>query len=186
MRGEYNIMKTIEANYQITLSDFRKAMYYGLTLRYNKALKIMFFVLIICFFYVIIGLSGAWEINLLIPFIGIAYLIWGLLLFAGAERRIKNYIKDPNCFIGKEYKTTLDAKRVHIQIAECKSNTSYSISKLACVFEISEMFLIYITTQDLYILPKRALIDKDAESRVLRENFKSQLGDRFYTRYTGK
>ena len=176
-------MKTIEANYQISISDFRKSMYYGLTLRYNKAIKIMLFVLLICIIYIIAGFSGVWKINSLIPFIGIAYLIWGLLLFANAERSIRNYISDPNCFIGKQYKITLEAKRVHIQIPECKVNTSYSISKLACVFEISDMFLIYITMRDLYILPKRALIDKDAESRDLRENFKVQLGERFYTHF---
>ena len=176
-------MKTIEATYQITLSDFRKAMYYGLTLRYNKSLKIMLFVLLIGILYSIAAFFGLWELNLLIPFIAAAYLIWGLLLFAGAERGIRNYLKAPNCSIGKHHKTTLDAKRVHMQITESNVNTSYSISKLACVFELSTLFLIYISMQDVYILPKRALKDKDGESRALRENFKAQLGTRFYTRF---
>lgn len=174
-------MKTIEANYQITLSDFRKATYYGLSLRYQRSLSIMFLVLLIGFFYTVAAFFGFWKLNLLIPFIATAYLIWGLLLFAGAERSIRNYLKAPGCTISKNHKTILDEKHVHIQIPECKVNTSYSISKLACVFELSTLFLIYISMQDVYLLPKRAL--KDEESGYLRENFRSLLGTRFYTRF---
>ena len=86
----------------------------------------------------------------------------------------------PEFVIGKNHKTTLDAKHLHIQIPECKVNASYPIGKLTCVFELSTLFLIYISTQDVYILPKRAL--KDEESDFLRENFRTQLGTRFYTR----
>lgn len=177
-------MNTVEATYQITLSDFRKATYYGLSLRHQRSLGIMFLVLLIGFFYTIAAFLGFWKLYMLIPFISVAYLIWGLILFAGAERGIKNYLKNPNCIIGKNHKTTLDAKHVHIQIPECKVNTSYPISKLACVFELSTLFLIYISIQDLYILPKRAL--EDGESDFLRENFRTQLGTRFYTRYDSK
>lgn len=177
-------MNTIEATYQITLSDFRKATYYGLFLRYQRNLSIMFFVLLIGFFYTIAAFFGLWELKMLIPFIVVAYLIWLLLLFARAESGIKKYLKAPKNTIGKQHKTTLDAKRVHIQIPECKVNTTYSIDKLACVFELKTLFLIYITMQDLYILPKRAL--EDRESGFLRENFKAQLGERFYTRFGSK
>ncbi len=177
-------MNTVEATYQITLSDFRKATYYGLSLRHQRSLGIMFLVLLISLFYTIAAFLGLWKLYMLIPFVAVAYLIWGLILFAGAERGIKNYLKNPNCIIGKNHKTTLDAKHVHIQIPECKVNTSYPISKLACVFELSTLFLIYISIQDLYILPKRAL--EDGESDFLRENFRTQLGTRFYTRYDSK
>ena len=35
-------MQTIHVNYSITVSDFRKATYYGLFLRHRRALQIMF------------------------------------------------------------------------------------------------------------------------------------------------
>ena len=38
-------MQTIHVNYFITVSDFRKATYYGLFLRHRRALQIMFLVL---------------------------------------------------------------------------------------------------------------------------------------------
>ena len=177
-------MNTVEATYQITLSDFRKATYYGLSLRHQRSLGIMFLVLLISLFYTIAAFLGFWKLYMLIPFVAVAYLIWGLILFSGAERGIRKYLKYPNCIIGKNHKTTIDAKQVHIQIPECKVNTSYPIGKLACVFELNTLFLIYISMQNVYILPKRAL--KDKESDFLRKNFRTQLGKRFYTRFGSK
>lgn len=85
-------MQTIHVNYSITVSDFRKATYYGLFLRHRRALQIMFLVLGVSILYAIGGALGLGTVNYLVFFLALAYLIWGIFLFAGAEKGIRQHI----------------------------------------------------------------------------------------------
>ena len=55
------------------------------------------------------------------------------------------------------------------------------VNKLACVFEISSLFLIYTTLQDVYILPTRCFDEQ--QRKVVRANFREKLGDNFGSRF---
>lgn len=92
-------MFPIQIDYRITLSDFRKATYYGLVVRYRRALLIMLIV-------------------------------------------------------------------------------------LACVFELNSMFLVYVSSQDVFIVPKRALAEDQVAA--VRKNFRARLKDRFSSRFEKK
>ena len=174
-------MFPIQIDYQVTLSDFRKAAYYGLVVRYRRALLIMLIVLAVGILYAIGAAVGLGQPNYLVFFLAAAYLIWGLLLFAGAERGIRRCIKSPDCLIGCDYTAVFEEHRVSFRVPERRINASYHIDRLACVFEMSGMFLIYVSSQNVFIVPKRALSAE--QIAAVRKNLRAQLRNRFSTRF---
>lgn len=174
-------MEKIDVRYQITVSDFRRATYFGLFQRHRRALRIMFVVVAVSVLYVLGAYAGLGQINYLVPFLGMAYLIWGLLLFAGAEAGIHRYLHGAGSLIGCAYHAVLESHRVRFEIPEREIRFDCPVGKLACVFELSGMFLIYISLQEAYLLPHRCLTE--AQRAALRANFRERLGENFGTRF---
>lgn len=174
-------MQTIDLSYTITVPDFRKATYYGLFLRHRRALRIMFLVLGVSIVYGIAGAMGAGTVNYLVFFLAGAYLIWGLLLFAGAEKGIKHYLAQSGRMLGCRYEVTINDHHIRFRIPEQKSDASVALKKLACAYEISSLFLLYINMQEVYLLPKRALTDEQCST--LRALLRGALGERFASRF---
>lgn len=174
-------MEKINVEYKITVSDFRQATYYGLFLRHRTALRIMFVVLAVAVLYAIAGSLGFGTINPLVLFLGAGYLIWGLFLFAGAEKGIRTYLRSEHSMIGQTYRMELDSHRIRVEIPERSIEFSVSVNKLTCVFEFSALFLIYTTMQDVYLLPVRCLTLE--QRTALRSNFRQRLGDNFGSRF---
>ena len=174
-------MDKISVEYQVTVSDFRKATYFGLFQQHRTALRIMFVVLIVAILYAMGASLGLGTLNPLVLFIAAAYLVWGLLLFAGAEKGIRAYLNMPNSLIGCTYRAELDSHRVRFEIPERKIQVSAQVNQLTCVFELSALFLIYTSVQDVYILPNRCLT---SEQRIaLRKNFRQRVGQNFGSRF---
>ena len=171
-----------QTEYQITLSDYRKVSYYGLFLRYRRPLQILFAVLIGAGLYCLGALLGLGQINIFVPLLAGAYLVWGLLLFAGAEKAIRTYLRQDDCLIGCTYSVLSDKKQIRLQVPERKIDVFLPIAKLAFVFETSFAFLLYTSAQDVYILPVRAL--SDAQRKLIRENLRKALPQRFSTRFS--
>ena len=105
-------MDRIRAEFEVTVSDFRKASYYGMFLQYRKPLRIMFVVLGVAIIYGIAGYMGAGKVNYWVFFLAVAYLIWGLLMFARTERIILQYVKRPDSFVGCQYIVTIDTHKI--------------------------------------------------------------------------
>lgn len=177
-------MFPIQIDYQVTLSDFRKATYYGLVVRYRRALLIMLIVLAVGILYAIGAAAGLGQPNYLVFFLAAAYLIWGLLLFAGAERGIKRYIKSPDSLVGCDYTAVFEEHHVCFRIPKRHINASYHTDRLACVFELSSMLLVYVSSQDVFPVPKRALSEEQLVA--VRKNFRVRLGERFSSRFEKK
>lgn len=174
-------MEKIRAEYQVTIGDFRQATYYGLFQRHRRPLQIMFIVLIVGILYAVGATMGLGQPNYLVLFLTVAYLIWGLVLVAGAERSISRYIRSPESFVGCTYIATIESHRIRFQIPERKVDVTKQIGQLSCVFELSHLFLIYVDAQQVYLLPCRALTEE--ERTALRKNFRERLGDRFGSRF---
>lgn len=174
-------MDKISVEYQVTVSDFRKATYFGLFQQHRTALRIMFVVVIVGILYAMGASLGLGTLNPLVLFIAAAYLIWGLLLFAGAEKGIRAYMQSPDCLIGCTYRAELESHRVRFEIPERKIQVTAQMNQLACVFELSALFMIYTSMQDVYLLPTRCLTP---EQRIaLRNNFRQRLGNNFGSRF---
>jgi len=175
-------MDKISVEYQVTVSDFRRATYYGLVNQHRTPLRIMVVVIAVAIAYALLGsLLDLGGFNPLVLLLAAAYLVWGILLFAGAERRIRQYIRQKDCLIGCTYRMVLESHRVEVEVPERKIRFSVPVNQLACVIELSGMFLLYHTAQDTYILPHRCL--DNGERISLRANFRKKLGERFSSRF---
>lgn len=177
-------MDRIRAEFEVTVSDFRKASYYGMFLQYRKPLRIMFVVLGVAIIYGIAGYMGAGKVNYWVFFLAVAYLIWGLLMFARTERIILQYVKRPDSFVGCRYIVTIDTHKITFEIPERKSQFSTQMSKLTCAFELKDLFLIYVSTQQAYILPCRAMTEQ--QRQAFRGMLRERLGGNFGTRFDQK
>ena len=169
-------MNKIEVSYPLTVSDYRRASYYGLALRQHKLIRPM---LLLVGFALTAALSAlVWgEGAKLAAALCALWVVWLLTIFAGAERDIRRYVKHPDTMIGCEYHMTLESHRIQIRVPERKIHYSVKVNDLAAVFELSGQFLIYISTQDTYILPFRVLTREQQEE--LKETFRRHLGERF-------
>ena len=174
-------MEQFSVTYQVTVSEFRQATYYGLFLRHRKALRIMFVVLIVAVLYALGAAFGLGKLNPLVLFLGAAYLIWGLMLFTGAEKGIRRYLRSDDSLIGCTYEVELDKHRFRLEIPERSVRFSVALDKLACAFELSSLFLIYANMQDAYILPTRCLSEE--QRAALRQTLRGKLKDNFSTRF---
>ena len=83
--------------------------------------------------------------------------------------------------LGCDYDVTIDAHRIRICIPSHKGDSSFLITKLACVYELSSMYLLYVNTQEVYLLPKRALTAEQVSE--LRALLRETIGKRFGTRF---
>ena len=177
-------MKRIEAAFTLSLGEFRMASYYGLFLRHRRALQILFGVLLFALVNYVGAVLGLGEPNPLVFLLAGAYLVWGLLLFAGTELNIRRYLRTPQNLIGCKYRMTVEGHHMWIEIPEREITDSCSLHRLACCFELNAVFLFYTTPQDVYILPKRVLQDGGAEA--LRTMLAADLKDRFSSRFLPK
>jgi len=175
-------MDKISVEYAITVSDFRRATYYALVQRNRTAIRIMVVVLAVALLYVLLGtLLHLDGFNPLVLFLALAYLVWGILLFAGAEKTIRAYLLTPESLVGCTFRMELESNRVRVEVPERKIQASVPVNQFACVIELSGMFLLYQTAQDVYILPNRVLTEEQRLS--LRKNFRQKLTDRFSSRF---
>ena len=174
-------MDKIQVEYQVTVADFRQATYFGLFQRHRLPLRIMFVVLIVAVLYGIGASIGLGTVNPLVFLIAAAYLIWGLLLFAGAEKGIRQYLRSEGSLVGCSFRVELESHRIRLEIPQKKIQVTTQVNQLACVFELSSLFMIYTSMQDVYLLPHRCLT---AEQRIaMRKNFRERLGNNFGSRF---
>lgn len=171
----------VKAEYVLNIHDFRRATYYGLFVRYILALRIMVLVVAGSVAYAVAGYLGFISVSPLIFFIAVAYLVWAALIFGKAERNMRSYMKSRQSLLGCAYEIELTKTRIRLRIPERDLDVAFSVSELYCVFEISSLFLIYVSAEQVYIVPKRAFSDEDAEA--IRKNFSAKLDKRFRTRF---
>ena len=177
-------MKKIDTQFQLTVGEYRMACYYGLFLRHRRPLQILCIVLGAALLYAVGTAAGLGTPNPLVFFLAAAYLIWGLLLFAGAEKDIRRYLRSPGCLIGCTYRVIVESHRLRVEVPERQIRTACNLHGLACAFELSGLVLFYTTPQEVYLLPKRALSAE--EVGLLRRELAACLGERFSSRFAGR
>ena len=160
-------MRPFSAEYTVEIGDFRLASYHALVFRYRTMLRIAVVVMLVSLGYAIASMLGAGKPNLMVFFIGGAYMIWLLIMLAGVEKNIRSYVRE-----------------VRIRIPARKVDARLPYRGLACVFELSSLFLFYVNAEQVYMVPVRAMSREDRVA--LRAHLTSVLGDKFSSRFRGK
>lgn len=170
-------MKSIQVTYTITVQDYRNASYYIASLQHRRALQVLAVFLAGGLIYLYGLAARLWTVHYLAVFVLAAYLIWGLVFFAGIERNIRKYLLSPECMVGCTFSALLESNHLYFQVPERNIRHSCAVNRLTAVFELSRLFLLFISPQELYILPKRALSTEEIDE--LCESFSKRLPDRF-------
>ena len=177
-------MRPFSSEYTVEIGDFRLASYHALVFRYRTMLRIAVVVMLVSLAYAIASMLGAGKPNLMVFFIGGAYMIWLLIMLAGVEKNIRSYVRQPDCLVGQRFLANFDAQEVRIRIPARKVDARLPYQGLACAFELSSLFLFYVNAEQVYMVPVRAMSRDDQVS--LRAHLTSVLGDKFSSRFQGK
>lgn len=177
-------MGTLELKFTVTVKDFREATYYGLFMQKRNFFRAAVVVIAACFIYVVLSINKVMEMEPIFFFLAGGYLVWILVLLAGAERQIRTYVKSPDSLLGAEYTARFASRLVSFEIPSRKFKVSGNLSDLPAAFELSNIFLVYANREQTFIIPTRCMT-KD-QIKELRALFAHGIGDRFYTMFGGK
>lgn len=166
-------MREYRSEFTVTVGDFRAAYYFVTAVRKKIFARVFVLMTVFELVHFVGSLTGLWPLNRTLAVVYVPFFIWALLLLAGAERQIKAYMKSEHSFLGCRYTAELTETQMRILVPEKNVDKTVRFSAVSCAFEISRMFLVYFSAQDLYILPKRAL-SEDAQA-LLREKLADKL-----------
>lgn len=174
-------MAPICAEFAITVSDFRKASYYALFLRYRRPFLFLFLAAAGAALYALGAALGLGAANPLVFLLSGAYCLWGLVMAIGEEKNIRAYVRSAGSLLGLSCRATLTEGAFQYEIPKRQVRVTAAYSDLACAFELQALFLLYTSPKDVYLLPKRALTEK--ECGQVRALLRDALKDRFATRF---
>ncbi|MBQ7534228.1 MAG: YcxB family protein, partial [Stomatobaculum sp.] len=124
---------------------------------------------------------GIIVLHPIILFVAAAYLIWVLIILGQEEIRIRSYVRSKDCLIGLKNTFFMEGNRIRIQIPDKNITANLTVNRLAVAFEISALFLLYTTAQQVYLVPKRAFTED--QLRKIRSTLAKQIPGRFSTRF---
>lgn len=171
-------------SFHLTIGDFRRSLYYGFFIRNRKFLRITVYVLGTFLFYALLCAVGVFSINALVLFIAAAYFSCLLLMLASLERQVLQQAKSPDSFLKETYEITFSGSDICIEIPSRKIKTHIKPSKFYCAFEISKLFLLYQTQEQVFLVPKSIMTDADIQ--LIRSILSTALGKRFYSHALAK
>ena len=174
-------MEKISKEFRITLGDFRQASYYALAVRNRVAFRIAAGALCFGVCYLVISAIGITVLHPVILFVAAAYLVWVLIMLAQEELHIRSYVRSKDCLIGLQSQFFMEGNRIRIRIPKKNITADLTVNRLVCAIELSRIFLLYSTPENVYLVPKRVL--SEAELRSIRSTLRKQLPGRSTSRY---
>ena len=162
------------------VGDFRKAMYYALLIRYHRPFQILAIVLGFTVIYALAGAYGLGTPNPVVFCIAGAYLVWALVMAGGVERQIHRSLRQDGNPVGACMRLVATTHSLAWSIPSLKAHGNVQMARLAAVFHISGLFLVYLDGRSTLLVPERDLSQADID--FLDEAFCNRLGERFYRR----
>ena len=160
-------------------SVFRQASLYAMFLRNRNTFRVGIAVVLAVAFYTVLAVQGTFPLSYLPIYIAAAYLVWMLLLLGREEQRVLRYLKSDESLLGTEYVLRFDAGKLSVEIPEKKLRNTVALAKLASAIEISSVFMLCLSADQLYLVPTAAMTDE--QRTALRGLLSSRLGERFYS-----
>ncbi len=177
-------METQEIRYRVNKKVFRQASLYAMFLRNRGTFRVGVIVVLATAFYTVLAVQGTFPLSYLPVYVAAAYLVWMLLLLGREEQRVLRYLKSDESLLWTEYVLRFDAGKLSVEIPEKKIHNTVALAKLASAIEISSVFMLYLSAEQLYLVPTDAMT---AEQRAaLRGLLSSRLGERFYSSITAR
>ena len=154
-------MEAQEIRYRVNKKVFRQASLYAMFLRNRNTFRVGIAVVLAVAFYTVLAVQGTFPLSYLPIYIAAAYL------------------KSDESLLWTEYVLRFDAGKLSVEIPEKKLRNTVALTKLASAIEISSVFLLYLSAEQLYLVPTAAMADE--QRTALRGLLSSRLGERFYS-----
>jgi len=172
-------MEAQEIRYRVNKKVFRQASLYAMFLRNRNTFRVGIAIVLAVAFYTVLAVQGTFPLSYLPIYIAAAYLVWMLLLLGREEQRVLRYLKSDESLLGTEYVLRFDAGKLSVEIPEKKLRNTVALAKLASAIEISSVFMLCLSADQLYLVPTAAMTDE--QRTALRGLLSSRLGERFYS-----
>ena len=153
-------MEAQEIRYRVNKKVFRQASLYAMFLRNRNTFRVGIAVVLAVAFYTVLAVQGTFPLSYLPIYIAAAYLVWMLLLLGREEQRVLRYLKSDESLLGTEYVLRFDAGKLSVEVPEKKLRNTVALAKLASAIEISSVFMLCLTADQLYLVPTAAMTDE--------------------------
>lgn len=174
-------MREIRIPYTIEYGDYLVACCYGVILRHTTGFRIAFYAVVLSGVYTFGAALRFFPLTYLIPFLGVAYLVWLLAVFSQVLLSARKYARLPDNLLGVESELSLNLTALTLDIPSRKVHFTVPLKELPCVIEQGKLFMIYFTANQTCLLPHRCL--KDGQRTQLHRFFAKHLGERFSTNF---
>ena len=155
-------METLKTSFVLTPSDLRRAAGYASVFRNRRGMTFCSLMLLGIAVHSVGSLLSLWPPVSLIPYLSIPFFAWILVVLGTANLRVLRLIRTSDA-VNVLYHAAIDSEGILLSIPDQKSATHYEFSKLSCIMETRTQFLFYITPQDMFLIPKRALSNDEIE-----------------------
>ncbi len=174
-------MNPLSFEYKISVREYHSALYFGLATRYRNMLRIFIVVSAVALICYLGGLFGIIPVIAFPSYIFLGYLVWLSFSLARIEHGVLKMLKNPQNPLRTTIRLEVVRDQLKVETPHNHEKASHQLSQLFLVFELSNLFLIYLDPINTIILPHRTM---DAAQRsALRERFQAQLHDRFQSRF---
>ena len=178
--AEETLMWPVQTEFDLRLGLYRQAHYYSLVQRYRLAFLITVPAVLFGIACLIMQVTGVLSFPFPI-YIGAACLVWLMLVASRVEKNIRLYLKSPDCLLGRHFKVIFRPDEVKIIVEEKKIYVTHPLSRLAAVFELSSLYMLYLDGQQTYLVSKENLSRE--QQLLLRDQFAAVLNERFISRF---
>lgn len=169
-------MKKIEIESNISISDYRKLVYFN-SIGKKKWMSFVFMgALTVCTAIVIYSAFIAKEFNLLsnVALFYFAFLGMSTLVL---ERNIRKFAKEKDNLINKKQEITIRDNGIKVCNFLKKDGENYSWNIVSNAFETKNYIYLYIVNKQIVIIPKNSMITSDLKS------IQNILGNKLKERY---
>lgn len=174
-------MQALEIIYRVTPDDFKSAWYYIYFRGKRIGLYASVGALIAFAVYYILVLLDLVSFNIYTPYVASAFLFWLLWQVNKVNRQVRLYKNQKQTVLGIRSIARFNYQRMSVKIPERAFNFSAAVEDLPCVFENKKAFLLYADSQNLFILPKHCMEEK--QILTLRTILARGVKERFISRY---
>ncbi len=166
---------------EITLSDYRSAVRYGMLLRTRRAWLLAVAVVLGALGWFAAGAFGLVPASALPLYVAAAYLVWMLLRLAQTERDVLRYAKAEGNLLGVPIAYAFTDTVVTVEIESRGEKQRFDPADIVCVYEQSRVFMMYVSADQVFLIPRSQLTER--QSGDLRTYFARHLKDRFFSRH---
>lgn len=169
-------MDSMQISYAVTPADLRQAANYASLFRNRKGMRFCLIVLLGIAGYGLGAWLSLWKLYPVVLYMAIPFAAWIFIVLGNANLRVLRLIKSSD-LVGVTYTVTLDGKGFDLAIPSKKASARYEYCKFACAFETDKQFLFCVNSQDMFLIPKRAL--SPDQSGQIAGCCRAALKDRF-------